>query len=217
MEIEPGYNFNRNFAQWVENEDEDGDGEDDHFIFGELESRVFEIGVRGTYAFTPNLSLQLFVQPFVTTGDYGAIKELARPRSYEFSPYAGLEENPDFHHRSLRSNVVLRWELPARQHALRGLAAEPGSRAFNDVSDPRFRPAGDLSRAFTDDGDSIFLIKLNRWFGAVGSVRLDGIRIRWVSFYLPLLNEGSGLKHDDPSEQPRIQNNNNPLVPLRVF
>ena len=54
--IEPGYNFNRNFAQWVENKDEDGDGEDDHFIFGELESRVFEIGVRVTWAFTPSLS-----------------------------------------------------------------------------------------------------------------------------------------------------------------
>ncbi|MXX39462.1 MAG: hypothetical protein F4Z85_15635 [Gemmatimonadetes bacterium] len=46
--IEPGYNFNRNFAQWIENKDEDGDSEDDHFIFGELESRVFEIGVRVT-------------------------------------------------------------------------------------------------------------------------------------------------------------------------
>ena len=164
LEIEPGYNFNRNFAQWVENKDEDGDGEDDHFIFGELESRVFEIGVRGTYAFTPSLSLQLFVQPFVTTGDYGAIKELARPRSYEFSPYAGLEENPDFHSRSLRSNVVLRWEYRPGS-TLFAVWQQSRDHAFDDVSNPRFRPAGDLSRAFTDDGDSIFLIKLNRWFG----------------------------------------------------
>ena len=164
MEIEPGYHFNRHFAQWVENKDEDGDGNDDRFIFGELESRVVEVGVRSTWAFTPGLSLQLFTQPFVTTGDFGAIKELARPRSYEFSPYAGLEKNPDFHRRALRFNVVLRWEY------------RPGSRLFvvwqqsrdrdlDNVRDPRFSPVGGLARAFSDDGESIFLVKFNRWFG----------------------------------------------------
>ena len=163
LEIGPGYGYNRDFAQWVENADDDGDGEDDRFIFGELESRVLEIGLRGDWAFTPALSLQLYMQPFVSVGDYGAIKELARPRSYEFRPYAGLEDNPDFHRRALRSNLVLRWEY------------RPGSTLFAvwqqsrdhdfDGADPKFRPAGDLTRAFADDGDSIFLIKLNRWFG----------------------------------------------------
>ena len=163
LEIGPGYGYNRDFAQWVENADDDGDGEDDRFIFGELESRVFEIGLRGDWAFTPGLSLQLYMQPFVSVGDYGAIKELARPRSYEFLPYDGLEDNPDFHRRALRSNLVLRWEY------------RPGSTLFAvwqqsrdhdfDGADPKFRPAGDLTRAFVDDGDSIFLIKLNRWFG----------------------------------------------------
>ena len=163
LEIGPGYGYNRDFAQWVENADDDGDGEDDRFIFGELESRVLEIGLRGDWAFTPALSLQLYMQPFVSVGDYGAIKELARPRSYEFRPYAGLEDNPDFHRRALRSNLVLRWEY------------RPGSTLFAvwqqsrdhdfDGADPEFRPAGDLTRAFADDGDSIFLIKLNRWFG----------------------------------------------------
>ena len=163
LEIGPGYGYNRDFAQWVENADDDGDGEDDRFIFGELESRVFEIGLRGDWAFTPALSLQLYMQPFVSVGDYGAIKELARPRSYEFRPYAGLEDNPDFHRRALRSNLVLRWEY------------RPGSTLFAvwqqsrdhdfDGADPEFRPADDLTRAFADDGDSIFLIKLNRWFG----------------------------------------------------
>ena len=163
LEIGPGYGYNRDFAQWVENADDDGDGEDDRFIFGELESRVLEIGLRGDWAFTPGLSLQLYMQPFVSVGDYGAIKELARPRSYEFLPYTGLEDNPDFHRRALRSNLVLRWEY------------RPGSTLFAvwqqsrdhdfDGADPKFRPAGDLTRAFADDGDSIFLIKLNRWFG----------------------------------------------------
>ena len=33
-----------------------------------------------------------------------------QPRSYDFTAYDGLKENPDFHRRSLRFNLVLRWE-----------------------------------------------------------------------------------------------------------
>ena len=164
LEVGPGYGYDRNFAQWVENADDDGDGENDRFVFGELDSRVFEVGLRGDWAFTPALSLQLYLQPFVTTGDYGAIKELARPRSYEFLPYDGLEENPDFHRRSLRSNLVLRWEYRPGS-TLFAVWQQSRDRDFDEARDPRFRPAGDLTRAFADDGDSIFLIKLNRWLG----------------------------------------------------
>ena len=163
LEIEPGYSFQRNFAQWVENVDEDGDGQDDRFVFGELVSRVVEIGVRGTWAFVPGLTLQLFAQPFATTGDFGPIKELAQPGSYEFSPYAGLQENPDFHRRAVRFNLV-RWEYKPGS-TLFAVWQQNRDREFEKARDPRFRPAGDLRRAFAGPGDSIFLIKANRWFG----------------------------------------------------
>ena len=64
----------------------------------------------------------------------------------------------------MRSNAVLRWEYRPGS-TLFVVWQQSRDRDFDDVSDPRFRPAGDLSRAFADDGDSIFLIKLNRWFG----------------------------------------------------
>ncbi len=161
--IGPSYNYQRNFAQWLQNKDDDGDGEADRFIFGELDSRVLDISVRGDWTFTPTLSLQLYAQPFVTTGDYGAIKELARPRSYEFLPYAGFDGNPDFHFRSLHSNLVLRWEfrpgstlyLVWQQNRGRGL----------DALDPRFRPGDDLGSTFLDPGQSILLVKGNWWLG----------------------------------------------------
>ena len=44
--------------------------------------------VRLNWAFTPNLSLQTFLQPLISTGDYNGFKSLARPRSYAFDPYA---------------------------------------------------------------------------------------------------------------------------------
>jgi hypothetical protein len=164
LEVEPGYNYNRSYAQWVENVDEDGDDEDGRFIFGELDSRVLEIGVRGTWCFSTTLSLQLYMQPFVTTGDYGAIKALDQPRSYAFTPYEGLEDNPDFHQRSLRSNLVLRWEYRPGS-TLFVVWQQNRDRDFDDTRDPDFEPVGDIGRAFTDDGDNILLVKLNRWMG----------------------------------------------------
>ena len=65
LEIEPGYNYSRRDAQWIQHVDSDGDDEDDRFIFGETINKTFEIGVRVTWAFTPCLSTQLFLQPFL--------------------------------------------------------------------------------------------------------------------------------------------------------
>lgn len=163
VEVEPSFSYRREDAQWIENVDVDDDDEDDRFIFGELKNKVFELGVRGTWAFTPFLSTQLFLQPFVTTGDYGAIKELSSPRSYEFTPYDGLDENPDFRRRSLRFNLVMRWEY-APGSTLFVVWQQNRDRDFDDTRDPDFELA-DTARSFGDEGDNIFLVKLNRWMG----------------------------------------------------
>ena len=164
IQVGPSYSYRRNHAQWIENVYGDGDGEDDHFVFAELESRVFEMSARGTYAFTPRLSLQLFLRPFTTTGDYGVFKELARPRSYEFLPYEGMEDDRDFYRRALRFNLVLRSEYRPGS-ALFFVWQQSRNRNFADARDPNFNPLSDVGNAFTDDGDNIFLVKINRWFG----------------------------------------------------
>ena len=163
IQVNPNYHNQKNHAQWIRNVDDDGDGEDDRFVFAELESRVFEIVVRGTYAFTPRLSLQLYLSPFATTGDYGAVKELARPRSYEFLPY-GVEDNRDFQRRALRFNLVLRWEYRPGS-TLFFVWQQNRDRDFDDARDPDFKPLSSVVRSFTDGGDNIALVKFNRRFG----------------------------------------------------
>lgn len=92
------------------------------------------------WTFTPKLSLQMYIQPLISVGTYTAIKELTRPRSYEFLTYGSgvstiRKENneyvidpdgtvpaqpfsiadPDFNFKSLRGSAVLRWSIcPAR-------------------------------------------------------------------------------------------------------
>ncbi|MCC7265085.1 MAG: carbohydrate binding family 9 domain-containing protein, partial [Candidatus Latescibacteria bacterium] len=155
----PGYNDFSNKAQWLENEDRNGDGEDDHFVYGELRSRTLDLTTRASLIFSRDLSLEFYLQPFISSGDYRNFKELARPRSFEFTPHAAPEDNPDFRQRSLQSNAVLRWEY------------RPGSTLYlvwsqardHEIEAPHFRPWGDLGRSFTDEGSNIFLLKLNYW------------------------------------------------------
>ena len=154
----PEFSWNEDNGQWLANLDEDGDGAPDRFIYGELESRVLEWTTRFDLLFSPDASLQLYMQPFVATGDYGAIKELTAPKSYRFSPYEEYRSNPDFRRRSLRSNLVFRWEY-APGSTLFLVWAQSRS-AFDD--DPRLG-AGDLAASFSDDGDNIWLAKVNCW------------------------------------------------------
>jgi hypothetical protein len=108
LEVRPRYNRNRNDAKWIKNVDVDDDGLDDHFVFGRLHRDDWDVRTRLTYSFTPDMDVQFWMQQFVVTGDYKSVKELARPHSFEFLPFDGLDENPDFDRRSLRSNFVFR-------------------------------------------------------------------------------------------------------------
>ena len=105
------------------------------------------------------------MQPFITIGDYTDFKELIEPKSYQFKPYV-LNENHDFHRRSLRGNTVLRWEFrPGSTLFL--VWSQSRAIALEDVgeADLDFRPLHRLGSSFTDEGKNIFLIKCRYWFG----------------------------------------------------
>ena len=166
LSIGPSYSYQVKDAQWIDMIEEriNGQGEK-HYIYGELTSQTLDFTTRANISFTPTLSLQFYVQPFITIGDYTNFKELVEPKSYQFKPYP-LNENRDFHRRSLRGNTVLRWEF------------RPGSTLFLVWSQSRevdldsvervdleFRPFHRLRTSFTDAGENIFLVKCRYWFG----------------------------------------------------
>lgn len=159
ISLRPRYSWDFNHAQWVENLDGDADGEDDQFVYGELDSQTLDLTTRANILFSRDLSLEVYVQPFIGAGRYAHFKALARPRSYEFVEHSGPAKSPDFRNRSLHSNAVLRWEY------------KPGSTLFivwsqfrDDESEVgALRPGHNLRRSFLDEGTNIFLVKLNYW------------------------------------------------------
>ncbi len=153
------YESGRDIAQWIRNEDVTGDAVDDN-IYGRLERHVLSLTGRATYAFSRDMTLEAYVQPFVAVGDYTDIRRLARARSFDFDPVA-LADNPDFNTKSLRSNVVFRWEY------------QKGSTFFlvwnmarlDETRAGRFALGRDLGSAFTGPGSHVLIAKFSYWLG----------------------------------------------------
>lgn len=155
--VSTNYTAAKDVPQWITNTDGNGDGVTDH-VYGTLNRRVLDVTLRATYSIHRDMTLQAFLQPFVAVGDYTDIRRLARPMSFDFAP-ATLSYNPDFNNKSMRSNVVLRWEytrgstLYAVWNMSKADAARPGV----------FGPLRDLGDAFGGNGPNVFMVKISYW------------------------------------------------------
>src|SRR5262249_42453765 len=115
MTIGSGVRLNRaeNYEQWT------GLVTDtrDHYVLGHLSQTTVALTERFNYTMSPNLSLQLYAEPFVSGGSYDLFKELIdghnpdyMRRYAPFSYDADANGNPDFNVKSFRTTNVLRWE-----------------------------------------------------------------------------------------------------------
>ncbi len=186
--IGPRYDLNLDTRQWVGNFT-DATALHTYgirYVFSDIEQKTISANIRLNWSFSPALSLQLFLQPFFAVGNYSNFKELARPRSLDLNTYGknnstiSLDKqeniykidpdgngpatsfslsNPDFNYKSLRGNLVLRWE------------ALPGSIFYfvwshdqtNYQDAGSFELARDFKNLWKSDGNDVFLIKFSYW------------------------------------------------------
>ncbi len=162
LRITGGVRFERldEDSQWVENVD---GGASTHYVFGRIRQTTASLTARVDYTITPDLSVQLYAEPFVSAGAYSEFRELtaphAKPYPAQFSPYpyAGI---PDFNYKSFRTTNVLRWEY------------KPGSVLYvvwqqgrEDMANTgQYDGWRDLSRVFGLPATNVFLVKASYWF-----------------------------------------------------
>ena len=106
------------------------------------------------------------MQPFIAIGDYQNFKELVKPQTYHFKAYK-LDANRDFYRRSLRGNMVLRWEFQPGStiFVVWSQSREAEQRESLTSEDLRLRPLDRFLSTFTDKATNLFLVKVNYWFG----------------------------------------------------
>jgi hypothetical protein len=132
---------------------------DRRYVFAPLDQTELSVETRFNLTFTPKLSLETFVQPLISTGDYGDPRQLRAARTYAFIPYGGSAPDLDFNFRSLRGNAVLRWEWrPGSTMFLAWQQNRSDLASFGDFSLGRDRRA-----LFGAPPDNIFLVKVNYW------------------------------------------------------
>src|SRR6185503_5812734 len=158
----PFFNGNHTDAQYVETVADPTATRTygNRYVFSELDQTTVGMDLRLNWTFTPDLSLQTYVQPFFSSGDYSQFKSLAEPGTYTFEPYASSSD-PSFDFGSLRGNAVLRWEY------------HPGSVLFLVWTQQRddFQSIGEFDlgrqsrRVFDAEADNVFMAKLSYHLG----------------------------------------------------
>jgi hypothetical protein len=131
-------------------------------ILGGLNQTTTSMTLRLSYTLTPNLSLQLYGQPFSSSGHYENYKELIDGRAarhvdrYVPFPYDG---NADFTVLSFRTTNVLRWEF--RPGSTMFVVWQQGREGFRP--DSGFRFGRDYSDIFSTPSSNAFLVKMSYW------------------------------------------------------
>jgi hypothetical protein len=129
------------------------------YLFAPLARTELGVETRFNIAFTPTLSLETYLQPLISTGDFGAPTQLVAARSFDFAPYTGALPSRDFNLRSLRGNSVLRWEW--RDGSTLYVAWQQSRRDEADYGDFDFSRDG--QRLFDIRPDNIFVVKMSYW------------------------------------------------------
>ena len=153
------------------------------YIFGFIDRTTLAAEARVNFTLRPDLTLDLYAQPFAASGRYYDLGELPEPRSRRLRTYGTdgttIERRPDgdyevtdgadtfvltnrdFNVRSFRSTSVLRWEW------------RPGSTLYVVWQQDRSRleeigervGPGDLFGSLTASGDNFFAVKVSYWLG----------------------------------------------------
>ena len=185
LTLTPAVTWIRNPWQYVDDAEEEGSA---HWVVARLAQRTASLTARLSYTFTPDLSLQMYAQPFVSGGAYRDFRQVLNARAadegnrfrnvaMETSPNARSDrytadlnrnggeltsfDDPDFSARQFSSSAVLRWEY------------RPGSTLFvawsqaRDAGDPvsPFQLRRDVSRLFGERPTNALLVKVSYWMG----------------------------------------------------
>jgi hypothetical protein len=158
--VSPGlsYRKNRNAQQWVEAVE----AARTHYVFGRIDQTTLGMTMRVNYTMSPRLSLQVYAEPFTSSGRYTSFKELASgraPYDQRFAAFA-YGGNPDFRYTSFRTTNVLRWEY--RPGSTLYVVWQQGRERSDERSDYSLgRNVGDI---FSAPGRNVFLVKVAHWW-----------------------------------------------------
>ena len=159
-------------------------------VFSNLDQRTLSMDTRVSATFSPTLTLEVFLQPLISSGEFSRFKEYTATRTLERRAFDDTQltavpassgrdslyvldpdrdpgtanfsfRNPDFNFRSLRGNAVLRWEYrPGSTLYVVWQQQRSGEQRFGD-----FQLSRDAEGVFDARPDNIVMVKVSYWLG----------------------------------------------------
>jgi hypothetical protein len=157
-------------------------------VFATLDQRELALDTRLSWTFSPTMSLQLYLQPLVSAGEFSDYKEFTTPGGFDFAVYgrdrgtiarddatASYTVDPDgdgaaaafsipeqdFNFRSLRGNAVFRWEY--RPGSTLFVVWQQSRQGLEPIGD--FALGRDLGGVFDYPSTNVVAVKLTYWLG----------------------------------------------------
>ena len=171
----PDYSVSTSELQYITSENYNGE---DRYVFAKIDQITADFTIRIDYTITPDLTIQYYGSPFISTGDYSSPKYITDPKASEFAqrydknmswsaePEPGdsyddyLDNNYDFNFKEFRSNLVLRWEY--RPGSLLYLVWNQSKTGVDATGN--FSLKNDFGDLFRLNPYNVFLIKLSYRF-----------------------------------------------------
>jgi hypothetical protein len=193
VSVGPSYTYSRGVQQYVASVDDAANAAffGRSYVLSDIVRKEASLDTRVNVTFSPTSTLEVYAQPFISTGAYSNYKEFLAPRQrdkrvfdaskgeiapiisngettgYRITPrpndsFSFTVPNRDFNLRSLRGNAVYRWEY------------RPGSTLYVVWTQSRedyvpnmgtFDYTRDRDALFAAHPDNIFLVKVNYWLG----------------------------------------------------
>ena len=127
--------------------------EDTIRVYASSKQKTRDINLRLNWTFSPELTLECFLQPFYANMNYSNYSSLTRPRTMDLVKYDYLfnNENPGFLIKNTIGTMVLRWEY------------KPGSTVYlvYNINNSKYYSKG--TSKWSNSSNNAFFIKFNYW------------------------------------------------------
>ena len=161
---------------------------DPRYIIGYMDRKTMSFTIRADYGITPELTIQYYGSPYLSTGVYNDFKRITDSRADlygdRFHTFIGQEiflypeenvyhidetangsidyefSNPDFNFKQFRSNLVARWEY--RPGSILYLVWQHSRTGYDSVTDPTI--ANNIGQLWDIYPTDVLMLKLNYWF-----------------------------------------------------
>jgi hypothetical protein len=163
------------------------------YVFADFNQTELSANIRLDWTFTPELSLQLFAQPLISSGDYTNLKSFLAPRTFDFQVYGTQGSTVKIVRNG--TDGISGYEVdadgpgPATAHAFGNPDFSFKSLRGNAVLRWEFRPGSALYLVWTQsrsDSEMMGEFQFNRSFSRLWQAKPDNIFMLKFTYWWPM-------------------------------